>query len=170
MFHFSPRQYLLLAVGFTLVLLSITLDRVTAQWNAVFHDKTVAWHQLTIAPGANTYVSSLDDSMLVLRSSSHSDARLTLFTRQNDGTTPDDLVKDLCNRDSCVYTPLDDERLNGAIADYTSGAPLRFVLMHPGGSGVWLEYKGPPDGLSTFDELIDAIVTQLRKPAGDDAS
>ena len=81
MFHFSPRQYLLLGIGFALILLSVTLDRVTDQWNATFHDKTVAWHHLAISPGANTYVSSLDDSMLVLRSSSHSDARLTLLYR-----------------------------------------------------------------------------------------
>ena len=170
MFRFSPRQYLLLGIGFALILLSFTLDRVTDQWNATFHDKTVAWHHLAISPGANTYVSSLDDSMLVLRSSSHSDARLTLFTREDKGATPHDLVKDLCGRDSCVYTPLDDARLNGAIADYRSGTPLRFVLMHPARSGIWLEYKGPPDGLSTFDELIDAVVTQLQERAGNGGS
>lgn len=170
MFHFSPRQYLLLGIGFILILISIMLDSVTDRWNAVFDDKTVAWHHLVISPRANTYVSSLDDSMLVLRSSSHSDARLTLFTREDNGTTPDDLVKDLCGRDSCVYSPLDDARLNGAIADYTTGTPMRFILMHPPGSGVWLEYKGPPDGLSTFNGLIDAIVAQLHKPAGDSAN
>ena len=166
MLHFSPRQYFLLSIGFLLIVLSVTLDRVTEQWNAAFHDKTVAWHQLTISPGSKSYVSSLDDSMLVLRSASHSEARLTLFTRDDNDSTPDDLVKDLCGRDNCVYTPLNDARVNGAIADYTSGTPLRFVLMHPAGSAVWLEYKGPPDGLSTFDELIDAVVTQLKNPPG----
>ena len=166
MLHFSPRQYFLLGIGFLLILLSVTLDRITERWNATFNDKTVAWHQLAIAPGSKTYVTSLDDSMLVLRSSSDSEARLTLFTRNDNDSTPEDLVKDLCGRDNCVYMPLNDARVDGAIAEYTSGAPLRFVLMHPAGSAIWLEYKGPPDGLSTFDELIDAVVTQLKNPAG----
>jgi len=169
MFHFSPRQYLLLGIGFILILLSFTLDLIAVQWDSVFHNRTVAWQQLAISPGLNTYISSLDDSMLVLRSSSHTDARLTLFTREDDGATPGDLVKDLCDRDSCVYAPLDDARLDGAIADYTAGTPLRFVLMLPTGSGIWLEYKGPPDGLPTFKKLIDAIVNQLQQPARDGA-
>ena len=166
MFRFSPRQFLLLGIGLTLILLSVTLDLIADQWDAAFHDKTVAWHHLAISPGSKTYVSSLDDSMLVLRSSSHSDARLTLFTRDDNGTTPDDLVKDLCGRDNCKYSPLGDTRVDGAIADYTSGVPLRFVLMHPAGSTIWLEYKGPPDGLTAFDELIEAILIQLHDPGG----
>lgn len=171
MFHFSFRQYLLLGIGFTLILLSISLNRIAALWDTVFNDDTVVWHRLAISPGKGAYVSSLDDSMLVLRSSSHSDARLTLFTRDDDVSTPRDLVKDLCGRDSCIYVPFDDDRVNGAIADYASGTPLRFVLMHPAGSVVWLEYKGPPNGLSAFDDLIDAILTQLQaQPAGGGAS
>ena len=114
------------------------------------------------------YVSSLDDSTLVLRSSSHSDARLTLFTREDDGASPGDLVKDLCGRDSCRYVPLDDVRLNGAIADYASATPLRFVLMHPADSGIWLEYKGPPKGFSAFENVVEAIIIQLHAPPAPD--
>ncbi|MGD2139911.1 MAG: hypothetical protein PVH25_05920 [Burkholderiales bacterium] len=166
MFHFSFRQYILLGVGLLLILLAVSLNRITELWDATVNDHTVAWHRLAISPGKNTYVSSLDESMLVLRSSSGPDARLTLFTRKDDGSTPEDLVRDLCGRDSCEFSPLEDARLDGAIADYASGAPLRFVLMHPAGSAVWLEYKGPPDGLSAFDELIDTIVIQLQATAG----
>jgi len=170
MFHFSFRQYLLLGVGFALILLSVSLNRVLALWDTVFNDDTVVWRDLQISTGKNAYVSSLDQSTLVVRSSSHSNARLTLFTREDDGSSPDDLVKDLCGRDSCVYAPLDDLRLNGAVADYASGTPLRIVLMHPAGSGVWLEYKGPPGELETFYSLIEAIVTQMHQPPpADDA-
>lgn len=164
MFNFSFRQYLLLGIGFSLILFSISLSWIEALSEAVFEDDTVAWHQLTISPGKKVYVSSLDDSTLVLRSSSHSDARLTLFTREDDGASPGDLVKDLCGRDSCRYVPLDDVRLNGAIADYASATPLRFVLMHPADSGIWLEYKGPPKGFSAFDNVVEAIVIQLHTP------
>lgn len=163
MFHFSFRQYLALGFGVTLILLSVSLSRVTALWNAVFSEQALVWHELTISTGKNAYVSSLDPSTLVVRSASHSGARLTLFTREDDGSSPGDLVKDLCGRDSCVYTPLDDVRLNGAVADYASGTPLRIVLMHPADSGIWLEYKGPPNELDTFYGLIDAIVIQMHQ-------
>jgi hypothetical protein len=164
MFHFSYRQYLLLGIGVALVLLSVSLNRVAALWDAVVREEALVWHDLKISTGNNAYVSSLDQSTLVVRSASHSNARLTLFTRDDDGSSPGDLVKDLCGRDSCVYTPLDDVRLNGAVADYASGSPLRIVLMHPSGSGIWLEYKGPPSELDTFHNLINAIVIQIRQP------
>ncbi|UCH49263.1 MAG: hypothetical protein JSU95_05620 [Betaproteobacteria bacterium] len=163
-FQFSFRQYLLLGIGMSLILFSIALSWIEPLSEAVFKDDTVAWQQLTISPGKQAYVSSLDDSTLVLRSSSHADARLTLFTREDDGASPGDLVKDLCGRDSCRYVPLADARLNGAIADYASATPLRFVLMHPANAGIWLEYKGPPKGFSAFDKIIDAIVNQLHEP------
>jgi hypothetical protein len=159
MFNFSFRQYLLLAIGFSLILFSIALSWIGTLSEAVFDNDTVAWHQLTISPGKKVYVSSLDESTLVLRSSSHSDARLTLFTREDDGASPGDLVKDLCGRDSCRYVPLDDVRLNGAIAD---------VLMHPADSGIWLEYKGPPKGFSAFENVVEAIIIQLHAPPAPD--
>ncbi len=162
MFQFSIRQYLLLGIGVALIVLSISLDWIGERWNKAFNDDTVAWHDLAISPGEHAYVSSLDNSVLVLRSASHSDARLTLFSRADDGASPVDLVRDLCQRDSCTYVPLNDARLDGAIADYASATPLRFVLMHPADSEIWLEYKGPPDGLATFDYVIEAIVIQLR--------
>jgi hypothetical protein len=169
-FQFSLRQYLLLGIGLSLILLSVSLSWIGTFSEAVFEDHSVAWHQLTISPGETAYVSSLNDSTLVLRSSSHFDARLTLFTRENDGASPGDLVRDLCGRDSCTYVPLDDVRLNGAIADYASTAPLRFVLMHPANSGIWLEYKGPPQGFSAFDSIIDAIMSQLYEQPTPDLS
>ena len=165
MFRFSPGQWLLLAFGFALILLSLFLNRVTDLWDAIMRDDTVVWNQLTIAPGKHARISALDKATLVVRSSSHSGARLTLFVREDDGSGPADLVKDLCARDSCIYLPLEDPRRNGAIADYRSGAPLRIVLMHPANRGVWLEYKGPIEEFEKFAGLIDSVVTQLHAPA-----
>ncbi len=162
-FRFSFRQYLLLGIGISLILLSVLLSWIEPLSEAVFQDDSVSWQQLTISPGEKAYVSSLNGSTLVIRSASHSDARLTLFTREDDGASPGDLVQDLCGRDSCRYVPLGDVRLNGAIADYASAPPLRFVLMHPANSGIWLEYKGPPTAFSAFDNVIDAIVIQLHQ-------
>ena len=162
MFRFSFRQCLLLSVGCVLILLSVFLNRVAVLWEDMFSDGPVIWHQLEILPGHNAYVSTLDTTTLVVRSASHSEARLTLFTREDDGSKPSDLVEDLCGRDSCVYLPLEDVRLNGAIADYSSGTPLRIVLMHPAENGIWLEYKGPPEQLETFNSFINSIVLQMR--------
>ncbi len=160
MFRFSSSQRLLLVLGFTLILLSVSLNRISGLWDRYSREDPVVWQQLTITPGRDTRISSLDEMTLVMRSAANSHARLTLFVRENDDSRPRDLVKNLCGRDSCVYRALDDERLEGAIADYVSGTPFRIVLMQLPDSQVWLEYKGPAEELNTFDSFIDAIVTQ----------
>jgi hypothetical protein len=163
MFQFSFWQRLLLGLGLFLMVLSLSLRHVTEIWDAVFaEDNTVYWNNLAVSPGKNERISRLDDATLVIRSASRPHARLTLFTREDDGAQPVDLVKDLCGRDSCVYFPLDDAWQNGAVADYRSDTPLRIVLMHPAQRGVWIEYKGPPGAYEAFSRLIDAIVTQIR--------
>ena len=146
-------------------MLSLSLKYVTAIWDTVLDDNTVYWNNLAVSPGKNERISMLDEATLVIRSATRPHARLTLFTRDDDGAQPVDLVKDLCERDSCVYFPLEDARRNGAVADYRSDTPLRIVLMHPAEQGVWLEYKGPPGAYERFSELIDAIVTQIRDQA-----
>jgi len=165
MFQFSPWQRALLFFGLVLIVLSLSLKYVTAVWDAVLDDDTVYWNNLAVSPGRNERISRLDESTLVIRSATRPHARLTLFTRDNDGAQPVDLVKDLCARDSCVYFPLEDARRNGAVADYRSDTPLRIVLMHPAEQGVWLEYKGPPGAYDKFSNIIDAIVTQIRDQA-----
>lgn len=165
MFQFSPLQRALLCFGLVLIVLSLSLKYVTAIWDTVLEDNTVYWNNLAVSPGRDERISMLDESTLVIRSATRPHARLTLFTRDDDGAQPVDLVKDLCGRDSCVYFPLEDARRNGAVADYRSETPLRIVLMHPAEQGVWLEYKGPPEAYEIFSELIDAIVTQIRDQA-----
>ena len=168
MFRFSFRQWVLLVFGCTLILLSVSFNRLTDLWEEVSRDDPVIWNQLTIDTGRRARISSLDESNLVVRSRSNTEARMTLFIRENRASGPGDLVKDLCGRDSCVYRPLNDERLDGAIADYASGTPFRIILMHVYDSQVWLEYKGPEDEFSTFDTLIDAIVTQTQATRQDE--
>jgi hypothetical protein len=165
MYQFSPRQRVLLFFGLALIVLSLSLHHVTAIWDEIFDDNTVYWNNIAVTPDKDERISKLDESTLVIRSATRPHSRLTLFTRDIDGTHPEDLVKDLCGRDSCVYFPLEDARRNGAVADYRSGTPLRIVLMHPSEQGVWLEYKGPPGAYEGFDKLIDAIVTQIRERA-----
>ena len=165
MLQFSPRQRVLLCLGLTLIVLSLSLNRVTAIRDAILDDNTVYWNNLVVSPGKDERISKLDDATLVIRSAVLPHARLTLFTRDEDGAHPVDLVKDLCGRDSCAYFPLEDARRNGAVADYRSGTPLRIVLMHPAEQGIWLEYKGPPGAFEGFNKLVDDIVTQIREQA-----
>ena len=168
MFRFSFLQRVLLVFGFTLILFSVSLNRIAAFWEQVSRDDPIIWNQLTINPGRDARISSLDDSTLVVRSASNADARLTLFIREKRVADPGDLVKDLCGRDSCVYRPFDDERVDGAIADYASGTPFRIILMHLHDSRIWLEYKGPEDEFTAFDDFIDSIVTQTQPPRADE--
>lgn len=161
MFHFSSRQFVLLAFGFALILTSVFLGRVASLWEDVFGEEAIVWQQLTISTGNEAYVSALDEKMLVLRSASHAHARLTVFTREGDNSAAADLVKDLCDRDSCVYRALDHGRLDGAIADYSSGTPMRIVLMHLPDTQIWLEYKGPPEQFDTFGPFIEDTLSQL---------
>ena len=153
----------MLGLGLALIVLSFSLDHLTAAWDTAFSKKTVYWHDIAVSPDKDARISKLDDATLVIRSVSRPHARLTLFTRDVDGTNPEDLVRDLCGRDSCVYFPLEDEQRNGAIAHYRSGTPQRIVLMHPWEQGVWLEYKGSPEAFDGFVRLIDAIVAQIRE-------
>jgi len=165
MFRFSFWQRLLLGIGLVLIVLSLSLKHVMRLWDAFLDDNTVYWNNIAVSPGSNERISKLDETTLVIRSATRPHARLTLFTRDDDGAQPVDLIKDLCGRDNCVYFPLEDAERNGAVADYRSDTPVRIVLMHPADQSVWLEYNGPPGAYEGFSELIDAIVTQIRDQA-----
>lgn len=169
MLRFSFRQWVLLVLGCILILLSVSLNRLAGLWEEVSGDDPVIWNRLTIDTGRHARISSLGESNLVVRSTSNAEARMTLFIREDRASGPAELVKDLCGRDSCVYRPLNDERLDGAIADYASGTPFRIILMHVHDSQVWLEYKGPEDEFTTFDTLIDAIITQTQATRQDES-
>ena len=162
MFYFSVMQRVLLVFGLVLILISVSMGRIGEFWNRVSQDDPIVWNNLIITPKSHLRISSLDEMTLVMRSSANSDARLTLFIREDNGSQPRDLVKNLCGRDSCVYRPLEDERLKGAIADYVSGTPFRIVLMQLPDSRVWMEFKGPSDELGAFSGIIDDAIAQTR--------
>lgn len=163
MSRFSPVELLLLALGSSLVLMALFLNHITALWDRPPEQKPILWKHLKLLPTADQQVDSLDPEMLVVRTTRFPLARLTLFTRPDDGLSPKQMVRNLCRRDTCTYSALDgsDDRLS-AVATYREGEPLRIVLMRPGGREIWLEFKGPPGAFAAFSNLIDAVSQQLQ--------
>ncbi|MGH8679123.1 MAG: hypothetical protein ACREUQ_12320 [Burkholderiales bacterium] len=168
MLRFSPIQILLLTVGSALIFLALVLDQAIELWEEPIGASAVQWHHLRLVPQEDQQLNALDPRTLVVRSSQFPDARLTLFTRADDGSTPSDLVRDLCRRDHCTYSTLNQAGdSESAVATYPSAARLRIVLIRPGGKDVWIEFKGPPDAYRAFTELIDSVSAQLSdRPAG----
>lgn len=165
MFRFSPLQLLLLTFGASLIFLSLILNHITWLWQRVPDVQAIEWKHLSLIPQPDQQIDALDAETLVVRSSRYPSARLTLFTRPDDGVTPQQMVKSLCRRDSCTYTVLNaDEDNPGAAANYRQGEPLRIVLMQPGGKQVWLEFKGPPAAFDSFANLIHSVSLQMQPP------
>lgn len=166
MFRFSPLQLLLLTFGATLIFLSLILNHISWLWERAPTVKVMQWKHLSLTPQQDQKIDALDSETLVVRSSRYPSARLTLFTRPDDGVTPRQMVRNLCRRDSCTYTKLDASGGDlSAAANYRQGEPLRIVLMQPGGKQVWIEFKGPPAAFDTFANLIDSVSVQMRASA-----
>lgn len=165
MFRFSRLQLALLFLGFSLIALALTLDRIAGLWAQPPETRSFRWGYLTLEPDRDQHIEALDARTLVVRTDRFPLARLTLFTRPDDGATPRQLVRSLCSRDHCTYSAL--ERPAGdeaAAANYRTGEPLRIVLMRPGGGNLWIEFKGPPDAYAAYAHLIDSVSHQLRSP------
>jgi hypothetical protein len=167
MFRFSPLQLLLLALGASLVFLSLALNQITRLWERAPTVNAFEWKHLTLVPEQGQQFDVLDAETVVVRSSRFPSARLTLFTRPDDGVTPQRMVRNLCRRDSCSYSAFGtDANTPGAAANYRQGEPLRIVLLQPGGKKVWLEFKGPPDAFEDFSGLVDSVTLQMQpRPA-----
>ncbi len=162
MSRLSPIQLLLLTFGLSLIFLSLVLNQAIELWEVSTEANAIHWNQLRLIPREDQQLNALDSGTLVVRSSHFPDARLTLFRRAEDGSTPRDLVSELCRRDSCTYSSFDQpDNAEGAVANYAGAVPLRIVLMRPSGKDVWIEFKGPPDAYRAFAELIDSISAQL---------
>jgi hypothetical protein len=165
MSRFSPLQLLLLAFGASLIFLSLTLDHLPRLWQRAPVVAAFEWKHLKLVPAQDQRLEMLDAETVVVRSSRFPSARLTLFTRPDDGVTPQRMVRNLCRRDSCSYSAIGtDANNNGAAATYRQGEPLRIVLMQPGGKEIWLEFKGPPDAFDDFSGLVDSITLQMQPP------
>lgn len=163
MFRFSPLQLLLLTFGASLIFLSFVLNQIAWPWHHTPEASALQWRQLKLVPTKDQHFDALDAHTLVARTSRFPSARLTLFTRPDDGVTPQEMVKNLCRRDDCTYTSLAaDQSILGAAANYRQGEALRIVLMKPGGGELWLEFKGPPEAFNAFSNLIDSVSQQIR--------
>lgn len=157
--RFTPVQVVLVVFGCGLILSSIFLDRIAEAWENFRYPNAVYWQQMRIVPAGGQTIDTPSPEMLVVRKAG---ALLTLFLRPADGATPQGLVRELCRRDGCVRSTSDRDDGNRAAATYRMrGASLQIVLMRLGEGGLWAEYRGEPDGVSAFDNVIEAVTAQL---------
>lgn len=157
--RFTPVQVVLVAFGCVLVLSSIFLDHIAAGWENFRYPNAVYWQQMRIVPASGQTIDMPSPEMMVVRQAG---ALLTLFLRPADGATPQKLVRELCRRDGCVRSTTDRDDENRAAATYRMrGAALQIVLMRLGEGGLWAEYRGEPDGMSAFDNVVESVTAQL---------
>jgi len=157
--RFPPLQIALLAFGCSLILASVFLDHIAARWEHFLYPNAVHWQNLRIVPSKSQRIVVPADDILVVK---NADARLTLFRRPDDKLTPQSMVKELCRRDGCIRSAVSAGDADRAVATYKMrGASMQIVLMRLGGGALWVEYKGSPEGLAGFDELLESVSAQL---------
>lgn len=162
MFRFSPLQLLVLTFGFCLVFVSIWLPQIAALWEDYRYPGAVHWQGMRIVPSETQSIALPAEDVVVVKSTGASSARLTLFLRADDGSTPRSIIQDLCRRDACTRSGAFPESGEGASATYRiGGESMQIMLMRVDGSNVWIEYKGPPEELADFNRLIYSVTTQL---------
>lgn len=157
--RFPPSQLALLAFGCSLILASVFLDRVAQLWENFLYPNAVHWQNLRIVPTGGQQIVTPAGRMLVVKDA---DARLTLFQRPDDKLTPQAMVRQLCRRDRCIRSKVSADNADRAVATYKiNGESMQIVLMRLGGGAVWVEYKGSPEALAGFDQLIESVSAQL---------
>jgi hypothetical protein len=162
MFRFSPLQLLLLTVGFCLIFVSVSLKQIAAFWDDYRYPNAVQWQGMRIVPSETQSITLPAEDVLVVKIAGDASARLTLFLRAEDGSTPRSIIQDLCRRDACTRNATSPKDGDGASATYRiGGEQMQIVLMRLDGSNIWVEYKGPPEALSDFNGLISSVTTQL---------
>jgi hypothetical protein len=160
--RFTALQILVLAFGFGLVFAGIFLNQIVHAWDYYRYPNAVYWHGIRVVPGANQQIIASGADMIVLKIVDRPMARLTVFLRPDDGLRPQAMVRDLCRRDGCTQSSIAGITADRAVATYRiNGESMQIALMRLGGSAVWAEYKGPPEGLSGFDRLIESLSAQL---------
>lgn len=164
MFRFSPLQLLLLTIGFSFIFVSVSLPRITVMWDQHLYPNAVQWQGMRIVPTPAQEITVPAEDVLVVKGNGQSTARLTLFLRADDGSTPRSIIQDLCRRDACTRgadSPKDDAQ---ASATYRIGGErMQIMLMRVDGSNVWIEFKGPPEELELFNGVIYSVTTQLEQ-------
>jgi hypothetical protein len=162
--RFSALQLFLLAIGVVLLFSGIFLHQIAAGWESYRYPNAVYWHGMRLVPSQNQKFTTVASDMFVVRIVNGPVARLTLYLRPDDGSTPQKMVKALCARDACSKMALARSGGESAAANYViGGEPMQVLLIRPTGSDVWIEFNGPPEALQQFADLIDAVTTQLAR-------
>ncbi|HZP92876.1 MAG TPA: hypothetical protein VFB20_08350 [Burkholderiales bacterium] len=163
--RFSAFQLALLCLGASLMVSAVFLDRLVGLWHSVTEPDAVQWNGLRVVPRKHQQIRAPEASMLIVHSDRFPKARLALFTRPEDGTTPRELVKALCRQDDCEVLPRggdgSDPDPHRATAIYDTQEPLQIVVLRPADKHIWIEFSGPPAAYADFEPLIDSLVRQL---------
>ncbi len=159
-------QYFLLAVGIGLVFAGIFLQPIIRGWEHYRYPNAVHWQGIRLVPGEHQTITRRGTEMLVIRNTQGPAARLTLFLRAEDALTPQSMVRSLCARDRCSSVsrpPGDGDR---AAAHYRiGGEAMQIQMIRFSDNPIWIEYNGPPDGISGFDNLVSVIARQTGRRA-----
>ncbi len=164
--RFSVLQLILLATGFTLIAAGVSLNHVARAWEKHRYPNAVYWHGMRLVPDRNQKISAPGADMLVVKTLRRPQARLTVYSRPDDGQTPQKMVKALCARDACSRVATSGGPGERAAALYRiGGEAMQILMIRPAGANIWIEFYGPPDALQHFDVLIQSITAQLAPPA-----
>ena len=162
--RFSALQLLLLAIGLVVLFCGIFLHQITAAWESYRYPNAVYWHGMRLVPSQNQKITAAASDIFVVKIVNGPAARLTLYSRPDDGSTPLKMVKALCARDACSKMALAKVGEESAAANYViGGESVQILLIRPTGSDVWIEFNGPPEALHHFANLIDSVTTQLAR-------
>ena len=162
MFRFSFRQFLLLVAGLGLIIGSVFYDPLMARWEKYRYPGAVHWQGMRVVPGHTQSIELVGGALLVIKDALHPRATLTFFLRNDDRESPAKLIRSLCTRDDCRRASFEENREERAAANYRiNGEAMQILLARLPGGRIWLEYKGPPDALLQFSNLIDSVTRQL---------
>ena len=162
--RFSALQLLLLAIGLALLFAGIFLHQIAAGWENYRYPNAVYWHGMRLVPGENQKITAAAPDMFVVKIVKGPAARLTLYSRPDDGSTPQKMVKALCARDACSKMSFPAGQGESAAANYViGGESMQILLIRPAGSNVWIEFNGPPQALQHFSGFIDSVTMQLAR-------
>jgi len=167
--RFSAVKIFFLALGASCIGAGVFLDPLLRSWENYRYPDAVYWQGMRLVPGKNQQITHTRADMLVVRIVKGPMASLTLYLHPEDGLTPQKLVKALCARDACSKVIFAEDRGERAAANYRiGGETMQILLIRPATGSVWIEFKGPPEALRHFTNLIDSVTVQLRSrtPSG----
>jgi len=161
--RFSALQLFLLAFGFGLILAGLFFNHILRGWQNYRYPNAVYWQGMRLVPARNQKITAAGLDTVVVKIVKGPMARLTLFLRDDDGLTPQKMVRALCARDACSSKgAVPAGNGDRAVANYRIGGEnMQILVIRPSGANVWIEFNGPPDALQHFGDLIDSVTTQL---------